>query len=312
MGLIKATLSAAKHVLEEQWREQFACDALGDKTLLVRGRKRIGARSANTRVDDGVLTNGSLLTVADGQAVIVVAQGKVVDVCTEPGAHLFEDPNHPGGLNGYVKDVWERVGFGGGDVQPIQHRVYYVNTKEITDNRFETPAPVPIRTGDAAIGLDLEASVLCRGVYSYRVTDPEKLYRALIGNIGDVYLCNRLNGQLHSRLLTALQTALFELTEEGIRPSQIPGCIPKLRELLRQRFTEQTQTQYGITIVSAAIEALYVVDAAMIQELQAHAVLKDPNMAMAYLAGAAAGAMQAAAANRGVRGPNEQSERRGD
>ncbi len=299
MGIIKATLSAAKNVLEEQWREYFVCDALGDSVLLLRGHKRVGARSANTRMDDGVITNGSLLSVADGQAVIVVSQGKVMDVCMEPGTHVFMDPNHPGGVDGYIKDVWKRVGFGGGDVQPVQHRVYYVNTKEMTGNRFETPAPVPVRAKDAAIGLDMDASVLCRGVYSYRVTDPERLYRALTGNIGDVYLRNRLNGQLQALLLTALQTALFDLTEEGIRPSQLPGRVPALREALKARFTDLTQAQYGITIVSVAIEALYVVDAAMIQELQAHAVLKDPNMAMAYLAGAAAGAMQAAAANLG-------------
>lgn len=299
MGIVRAAASAAKYVLEEQWKEFFCCDALSSETMILRAEKRTGARSANSRRDDNVISNGSLLIVSDGQAVIVVSQGRVIDICTEPGEHFFVDPDRPGGAEGYIKDVWQRVGFGGGDIQPVTHRVYYVNMKECTGNHFQTPEPIPVRSGDSNLGLSIDLSVLCKGIYSYRVCDPGQLYRAAAGNIKEGFSRRRLNGQVHSLLLTQLQASLAELTAEGTRPSDLPGKIPVLRDLLKNRLTEQTQARYGIEIISIGIAALYILDTSMVQQLQAHAVLQDPEAAMAYLAGAAADAMLAAAANTG-------------
>ena len=298
MGIIKAAAGAAKSVLKEQWKEYFSCDALGDDVLLKRGYKRTGRRSANKRRDDEVITNGSLLAVHDGQAVIVVSQGKVIDVCSEPGEHVFIDENHPRGAGGYFQDVITRIGFGGGDIQPLTHRVYFINTLEQTGNAFITPAPIPLRTGDSRIGISADLSLICSGTYSYRITEPAVFYRAVAGNAEYIYTGRRLRKLIDSLLLTCLQTIVSQwYGEASPRPSSIPEILPGLSGKLRETLTEETSRKYGIGIVSVAFDAFYLADAEMIQELQAHAVLKDPQMAIAYLAGATASAMQTAAAN---------------
>lgn len=298
MGIIKAAAGAAKSVLAEQWKEYFSCNALGDDVLLKRGYKRVGKRSANTRKDDGIITNGSLIAVHDGQAVIVVSQGKIIDVCSEPGEHVFIDENHPGGIGGYFKDVLNRISFGGGDIQPLTHRLFYINLLEQTGNRFITPAPIPLRAGDDRIGISADLSLICGGVYSYRITDPSVFYRAVAGNAETVYTGRRIRKQIDSLLLTCLQTLVSGwYGEESPRPASIPEILPELREALRQALTRETGLHYGIEIVSIAFESFYLLDAGLIQELQAHAVLKDPALAIAYLAGKTADAMQTAAAN---------------
>lgn len=297
MGIIKAAAGAAKSVFKEQWKEYFSCDALGDDVLLKRGYKRTGKRSANKRKDDEVITNGSLLAVHDGQAVIIVSQGKVIDVCSEPGEHVFIDENHPGGVSGYFQDVITRIGFGGGDIQPLTHRIYYINTLEQTGNAFITPTPIPLRAGDSRIGISADLSLICSGVYSYRITEPAVFYRAVAGNAEYIYTGRRLRKLLDSLLLTCLQTTASQwYGEVSPRPASIPEILPELSEKLRETLTEETAKRYGILIVSVAFDAFYLADAGMIQELQAHAVLKDPQMTIAYLAGATAAAMQTAAA----------------
>ena len=195
MGVIKAVHGAVGSVLEEQWKEFFQCDALSDDTLLVQAHKRIGARSANNRKDDDYLSNGSILCVADGQCVLVVKQGKIIDFCRTPGEHIFEDPEQSG-FKGFFREVGKRVAFGGGDIQPTVYRVYYMNVKEITGNPFRTPEPIPFRVRDRESTIDLDSDVLLGGLFSYRVSDPVKLYKTIIGNVKGRFSRRELSGHL--------------------------------------------------------------------------------------------------------------------
>ena len=233
MGILKAVTGAMKSVLDEQWREFFSCDAIGSDWLLVRGKKRIGPRSANTRVDDDVLTNGSILAVADGQCVLVVKQGKVIDVCAEPGEHIFEDPEQ-GGVKGFFREVGRRVCFGGGDIQPTVYRVYYLNVLEITGIPFETPAAIPLRVRDPVTGMDLDSSVRLSGCCSYRVSDPVKLYKTVIGNVRGNFSRREIDSHIRADLIKALQSALAACAAAGIRPSRLPAHVPDLCEALRE------------------------------------------------------------------------------
>ena len=165
MGILKAAVTAAHSVKEEMWREFFCCDTMTDDVILLRGVKRVSKYSANTREDDNMLTNGSILSVADGQCVLVVKQGKVIDFCQEPGEHVFEDPEQAG-LKGYFREVCRRIAFGGGDIQPTVYRVYYMNTKEITGLSFQTREPVPFRVRDEKTGLDLDSGLRLSGCFS--------------------------------------------------------------------------------------------------------------------------------------------------
>ena len=291
MGILRAAATAASGVLKEQWREAFFCDALDSETLLVRGKKCVGERSANTDPNDSVITNGSILSVADGQCVLVVSQGKVIDFSDEPGEHLFEDPNHRGGLGGMFKDVWNRIGFGG-DVQPLVHRVYYVNIKECTGIRFDTPAPIPLRVRDAALGADLDLSVEAGGVYSYRVKDPAVLYKRIVGNIERPFQRQELNKTVTTLLLSHLPEALHAFTEDGIRPYELAFHTKALGDAVIAKSAETLLNHYGLEFMSIAFDTLIVSDLSSLQSAQHAAVNRDPTMAAATLTQGAADALK--------------------
>lgn len=300
MGILKAVHGAMKSVLDEQWREIFWCDAMNDDTILVRGLKRTGPRSANTRIDDDVLTNGSILCVADGQCVLVVKQGKIIDFCQEPGEHIFEDPEQ-GGLKGFFKEVGRRVSFGGGDIQPVVYRVYYLNVKEISGVSFQTRSAVPFRVRDENTGLDLDVGVHLDGCFSYRVADPVKLYKTVIGNVSERFSRRELEEHLRAELTAGLQSAFGTLAAKGLRPSDLPGEVPALSEALGERLQAGWWGDHGLELVSLALNAPVVGGAELIQSAQHAAMLRDPEMAAAVLTQAAAEALPAAAGSAGTR-----------
>ena len=288
MGIVRAVLSSVDSVLQEQWLEYFTCDSLDSETLIRRGVKHVGARSTNTRSNDNIITNGSILAIADGQCVIVTSQGKVIDVCGEPGEHRFYDENHPGGVGGFARDVVSRVGFGGGDVQPLRHRIYYVNTKECTGVRFDSSSPFPVSVRDEAIGADLDLGVVVGGMFSYRVKDPVTLYRKVVGNIEDRCQRTHLNELLSLMVLGAIPEALAQLIEGGIRPHQLPFYAPQLRDAVIERVQEPFLTRYGLEIVSFAFHTLIVSDIRTLSGAQFAAINRDPAMAAAAMTDAVA------------------------
>ncbi len=283
MGIIKAAATSAGNVLKEQWKEIFMCDSLSSESLLLRGQKKTGKNSSNDRKDDRVITNGSLIVVADGQAAVVVSQGKVIDVCTEPGEHVFYDENHPGGIRGFFKDVWSRIGFGGGDVQPIVHSIYFVDTRECMGNTFLTPSPVPVHIGDKALGASIDSSVTLGGVFSFRVSDPAVFYRNVSGNVSKLYSRKQLKEQVTAELYSCMQQALANTVMQGIRPSEFPSHILEIEKEIVKTVTMRTKERFGIRIVSVAIGSLEVTDLKTLQKLQYIKTLTDPKMAQASL-----------------------------
>ncbi len=299
MGLLKAVHGAVGSVLEEQWKEFYLCDELSDNTLLVPGHKLVGKRSANTRTDDNVLTNGSVLSVADGQCVLVVKQGKVIDFCREPGEHIFEDPEQAG-LKGFFQEVGRRVAFGGGDIQPVIYRVYYLNVKEIMGIPFRTPSPVPFLVCDKQSGLDLDSGVMVSGCFSCRVSDPILLYKSLIGNVSRRFTRDAVNTQMQAELVSSLQPALEALSRQHIAPHRLSEQVPALEEALRRQMNEGWCGQHGLELGSFALDSCRVVDQKTVQHAQFTTILKDPATAAAAVTGAAAQAMTAAAMGKGA------------
>ncbi len=291
MGVIRAIAGSVKHVAKEQWKEAFFMDALPVTVLMARGHKQVSAKSANDRVDDEIITNGSLLSVADGQALVVVSRGKVVDVCTEPGEHEFYDPDHPGGVRGFFRDVWERVGFGGADVQPKRHRVYYINTKECHGNPFETPAPVTVRVRDDDLKADLDLSLSFAGVYSYRVEDPAQLYRA-IGNVAQQYERSNLKPQLDAEIVSAMQQAAAALFSRGIRPHELPQHTYDLAGAAADAVKDAFRSRFGLGMLTIAFDSLVIEDILLLQNGQRASILRDPAMAAATLVQATADAIR--------------------
>ena len=305
MGLIKAGAGALGSTLADQWKEFFYCDAIDKDTLVVKGVKRVSSRSSNTRGSDNIISNGSGIAVADGQCMIIVEQGKIVEVCAEPGQFTYDTSTEPsifaGSLGQSILDTFKLIGKRftfGGDTGKDQ-RVYYFNTKEIVDNKFGTANPIPFRVVDSNIGLDLDTSVRCNGVYSYKLTNPLLFYTNVCGNVEQDYSREEIDSQLKTEFISALQPAFAKLSEMGMRPNQIPAHAEELSQLMNKTLTRKWGEIRGISVVSIAMNPITLPeeDAKAIKELQRSAVMRDPTMAAANLVGAQADAMRTAAGN---------------
>ena len=304
MGLIHAALGTASGVLADQWKEYFYCEALDNNTLAVKGKKKTSARSSN-HGNDNIISSGSVIAVADGQCMLIVEQGKIVDVCAEPGEYQYDASTEPsvfsGNLGESIMEVFKVVGkrFTFGGETPKDQRVYYFNTKEIPGNKYGTPSPVPFRVVDQNVGLDIDISVRCFGEYSFRLTNPLLFYTNVCGNVSGAYTVDQIIGQMRTELLTALQPAFARISEKGIRYSALPAHTTELADALNQELSAKWSDVRGMEIVSVGVSSVKASeeDEAMIKELQRNAAFKNPNMAAAHLVGAQAAAMQAAASN---------------
>ncbi len=306
MGLIKAIAGAAGGTLADQWKEYFYCEALDSNTLAVKGRKRTGKRSSNTKGSDNIISNGSGIAVADGQCMIIVDNGKVVELCAESGEYTFDKSSEPsifyGGLGKGILDAFRTMGrrftYGGDEAR--DQRVYYFNTKEILDNKFGTANPVPFRVVDEKLGLDLDASVRCSGVYTFRITNPIVFYTNLCGNMTDTYPKDNIAPQLKSEFISALQPAFGKLSALSLRPYQIVNHTRELEGALNEELTGKWSKDRGITIESVAINSLTVPDdiSRMIQDAQKAYMMSSSQMARGTMVEAASTAMKEAAANK--------------
>ena len=305
MGLIKAITGAAGGVLADQWKEYFYCEALDADTLVAKGKKRVSSRSSNTKATENIISTGSVVAVADGQCMIIVDQGKVAEICAEPGEFVYDASTEPtimaGDLSNSIGEVFKNIGkrftFGG---EPAKdQRIYYVNTKEIIGNKYGTPGPVPFRVVDQNIGLDVDISIRCFGEYSYRITNPILFYTNVCGNVTADYDRSQIDGQLKSELLTALQPAFARISGMGIRYSALPGHTMEMADALNEVLSKKWRDLRGVEIVSMGVSSVKASeeDEAMIKELQRSAVYRNANMAAAKLVDAQAEAMKAAAAN---------------
>lgn len=305
MGLIKAAIGTIGGTLADQWKEFFYCDALTSDILAVKGQKRVSRRSSNTKASDNIISSGSAIAVADGQCMIIVEQGKIVEVCAEPGEFIYDSSTEPsifsGNLGESILNTFRIVGRRftyGGDTGKDQ-RVYYFNTKEIVDNKYGTPNPVPFRVVDRNIGLDIDISVRCNGTYSYKIVDPLLFYTNVCGNVEAEYSRSQIDAQLKAELLSALQPAFAKISEMGVRYSALPGHTMEITEALDEVLTEKWRETRGIAIVSLAINSVTAPkeDEEMIKQAQHTAIMRDPTMAAATIVGAQSDAMRSAAAN---------------
>ena len=305
MGLIRAAKGAVGGVFGDQWKEYFYCESMSSDTLVSKARKKTSRRSSNRHGSENVISNGSVIAVNDGQCMIIVEQGKVVDVCAEPGEYVYDSFTEPSlfcsDLEDGIVQVFDQIGkrFGFGGETPEDQRVYFINTKELTGNKYGTPGPVPFRVIDANLGLDIDISVRCFGEYSYRIANPILFYTNVCGNVESEFTREELDGQLRSELMTALQPAFARISAMGIRYSELPGHTMELSDALNQILSEKWEKLRGIRIVSLGVSSIKASeeDEAMLKELQKNAVFRNPAMAAAHMVGAQASAMQAAASN---------------
>ena len=308
MGLIRAASNAIGSTLSDQWLDFFYQDAMPETVLVTKGQRRTdnNRKSAN-RGNDNIISNGSGIAVADGQCMIIVEQGRIMDVCAEPGQYTWNQSSEPSIFSGSLGDgivntfnTAVRRFKHGGDTAKDQ-RIYYFNIRELKNNKFGTATPIPFRVVDANIGLDIDITLRCNGMYSFRMTDPILFYTNISGNVEREYTRDQIEGQMRSEFLNALQPAFGRLSAMGLRYSAIPGHTMELSSALNEILSEQWGATRGISVVSVAINSLSAPkeDEEMIRNLQRKAVMRDPGMAGAALVNAQAEAMKAAASNEG-------------
>lgn len=305
MGLIRAMGDAVGGTLADQWKEYFYCEAMDADVLVCKGQKRVSGRSSNTKGSDNIITNGSVVAVNEGQCMIIVEQGKVVELCSEPGEFVYDTSTEPsifeGKLSKSIKEVFATIGkrftFGGDTAK--DQRIYYFNTKEIIGNKYGTPNPVPFRVVDNNIGLDVDISIRCNGEYSYKIVNPILFYTNVCGNVEEEYERSEIDSMLKTELLTALQPAFAKISDMGIRYSALPGHTMEIADALNAVLSKKWADLRGIEIASFGINSVTASkeDEEMIKQLQKTAVLQNPNMAAATLVGAQGEAMKAAASN---------------
>ena len=307
MGLIKAATGSLSGILADQWKEYFYCDALDTDTLMAKGVKHTSKRSSNTKGSENIITNGSVIAVNEGQCMMIVQQGEIVEFCAEAGEFTWDSSTEGsvfyGGFGEGIEDSWEnfkrRFTFGGDTAK--DQRIYFFNTKEIIGNKYGTATPVPFRVVDTNIGLDIDVSVRCNGEYSYKITDPILFYKNVAGNVSSEYDRKQLDGQLKTEFLTALQPAFAKISAQGIRYSALPGHTLELADAMNACLSAKWSGLRGISIVSVGVNSITASpeDEAMIKELQKSAVFRNTNMAAAHMVQAQAEAMKNAASNSG-------------
>ena len=305
MGLIKAGKEAGISVLADQWREYFYCSSLDNDTLMTKGQKRVGQNSSNTRGSDNIISNGAVIAVNEGQCMLIVEQGAIVELSAEAGEFVFDSSTEPsifyGSLGESVvesfKTFMKRLSFGGDTAK--DQRIYFINLKDIVGNKYGTVNPIPFRAVDPNINLDIEISLRCHGEYAYKITDPVLFYKNLAGNVEGDYKKDEVESQLKSELLTNLQPAFSRISEQGIRYHSILSHTDDIARALNDILSSTWGGHYGIKITSFGISSIKAPeeDEKMIKEMQRDAVFRDPRMAAAYLSKAQGDAMKLAAGN---------------
>ena len=305
MGLIKAGMGAVGGVLGDQWKEFIYCESMKPDVLVAKGMKRVSSRgrSSNTTAEDNIISNGSTIAVNDGQCMIIVESGKVVDICAEPGEYVYDKSTEPSlfaeGLNmDSIKRVFSQIGKRftyGGDPGKDQ-RVYYFNTKEIIGNKYGTASPIPFRIVDLRIGLDMDIPIRCFGEYSYKITNPILFYTNVCSNIENEYLRSEIDGQLKSELLMGLNKAFGVMSEKGVRYSALPAHAEEIADELNEVLSKKWRDLRGIEVVSFGVSSVKASeeDERYIRDQQA---LANPNARAAFMTGATGTAMQNAASN---------------
>ncbi len=307
MGLIKAVLGAAGGFLADQWREYFYCEALDANTLVTKGVHRTGKRSSNTKGSDNVISNGSIVAVNEGQCMIIVDQGKITEFCAEAGEFLYDSSSEPSLFYGKLgknliesfKAVGKRIAFGG--EPPKDQRVYYFNTKEITDNKFGTQNPVPFKVViNEQLGFKLSVDLRCHGVYSYKIVDPLLFYTNVCGNVAESYDRSNIDAMLKGELIMALQPALATLSAAGVSYDQIPAHTKEVRDALNVKLKDEWGKR-GIEVFSMnmGVPSIPEEQRKKITEWEETSMTLNPNTAAARMVGGQISAMNTAAGNEG-------------
>lgn len=299
MGLIRAAFSAASGVAADQWKEYFSADSMSNDELVVKGIKKT---KGNNKGGEDIISNGSVISVSEGQVALIVEDGKIVEFCAEPGRFIWDSSSEPSmfcggffkGLIDSFKKVGERFTFAGDRAKT--QRVYYVNVKEITDNKFGTTSPMVY--DDRYYNTALYIRYF--GQFSFKISDPIVFFTQISGNVSEKYNRDALMSMCKDEFMTALDQALASLSADNVKFSQIPMKQREIANYMADTLDDEWKQRRGIEIVSVAIAKVTPDEKSRerIEQFDTNVMHSAPNAMAGGLAYAQMQAMQKAAENK--------------
>ncbi len=303
MGLIKAGLASANSTLADQWKEYFICEEMTSDVLMAKGYKQTASRTSNTKGSDDVISNGSIISVSDGQAMMIVEDGLVVEFSAEPGVFKYDTSAEPsifeGGLGRGILNTFKTMGKRfefGGDTGRNQ-KVYYFNLKELAGNKFGTKEPIMY---DDYVYQSI--AIRFFGTASLRLDDPMKLYQAIAGTVSDKFLVSDYwKTQLSAEFLMYLSQAMALLASDQVKYNQITQKQIELAKYMNDVLDEDWHQARGLLIERVAIESVTLDPEykEKIEKIDEMRLMSNATNAAGRMTAAAANAMESAGENEG-------------
>ncbi|HFI0113797.1 TPA: SPFH domain-containing protein [Streptococcus suis] len=299
MGLIKATMDSVSGVFGDQWKEYFYCDSLPSTVLIKKGL------STGTTHEDNIIANGSIIAVNHGQCALIIEDGEIIDIVSEPGQFIWDSSTSPCIFTGNLKDsvresfreVYKRVQFHGTTAK--DQRIYFINLKLIENNLFGTQSPIAFRFVDISINADFDLHIQCRGRFSYQIIDPIKFYSNIAGNVEDVYHSNDIFEQLRAEFMNSFGISLSSISSIGMRPSELLKYTNVIVNEMNSNMRESWANLRGIKLISIAFESINLPDEEqkMLTNLQEKRAYSAHDVALGHFNQARGDALKMAASN---------------
>ena len=255
MGLIKAAEAAIGSTLHDQWKEYIKCDDLGNEILM----KKV-------TTPNGIISKDSAIQVAPGQIAVIFDSGKVLDATAEEGIYTFDQSTSPtffaGQFGDVFKEMWTRFTYGGGVAK--EQAVFYMNAKEIIDNKFGTPAPIPFQDWSHAIPNQmtgemnpLRVQVKCFGKYTFKISDPSTFMSKIAGT-AEEYRKEELTEQMRSEVIGAFQNVLNELgnSVHKVPVLELPSATDEIKTTMDEKVFDQPIRDRGLSLVGFVVESV--------------------------------------------------------
>lgn len=296
MGLIKAAVSSVGGVLKDSWLETIEPGQMTDQTVMVSGVKVRKGKSSNNG-DDNIVSNGSVIHVYPNMMMLLMDCGKVVDYSAEEGYYQVSMSSAPSLFNGElsetVKDTWERFKFGG--TASSTQKVYYINLQEIKGIKFGTKNPVNYYDQK----YDAELFLRAHGTYSIKITDPLKFFNEAVPRSASRCDFSDISAQYIDEFMDALQSAINQLSADGISISNVTSKSRELSKYMSQTLDADWNELRGMEVCSVGIGSISYDDESkkLINMRNQGAMLKDAAIREGYVQGNIAEGLKAAGSN---------------
>ena len=295
MGLIKAAVGAIGSTMQDQWKEAIRCENMPNDVLMVK-----------KTTPNGVISNGSTIIVAPGQCAIIYDNGRVIDATAEEGTYTFDSSSTPsffaGQFGAVFKEMWQRFTYNGATAK--QQAVFFFNTKEIVDNRFGTPVPIPYQDWSHPIPnqmtgtvTPLRVNVRCFGKYTFRISNPALFMNTMAGT-ADMYKKDLVIEQIRTEVIASFQNVLNELgnSEHKVPVLELSSQTDEIKKIMDERVFDEKIRERGITLVGFAVEPV-TLDEESEKKIDDYELSSNSYMQQGRLVGAYADAVKGAANN---------------